>query len=100
MRAIDHRASARLSSANDTDVLVVREFLTEEATRVIIVVDRSPSMGLFPQRLPWLSKPAAVAAVVRLIAESAAEARCLLGTLDWNDEGSHVWCAPDPDGNR
>ena len=82
VRTIDHRASARLSSARGEDQLVVREYLTEESAHVVIVVDRSPSMGLFPGRLPWLSKPAALVEAVHVILRSAADAHCLVGMLD------------------
>jgi uncharacterized protein (DUF58 family) len=75
-RLVDHRASARLSAASGRDELVVREHLTEEAVRVVVAVDPAPSMGLFPDGLPWLSKPAAVAEVRLVLAASAEEARC------------------------
>lgn len=74
-RLIDRHASARLSSMLGSDELVVREHLTEEAIRVAVVVDRRPSMALFPDELPWLSKPAAIGAARALISESAAIAR-------------------------
>jgi uncharacterized protein (DUF58 family) len=92
IRAIDHRASARLSSARGDDQLVVREYLTDEATRVVVVVDRRPSMGLFPEGLPWLSKPAAIVESVRVILASAADAHCAAGMLDCS--GPPVWLAP------
>ena len=38
---------------------------------MVVVCDRRPSMALYPPRLPWLSKPAAVAAVADAIAVSA-----------------------------
>ena len=61
--AIDWYASARLSSAQGDAAFVVRERFAEEAPRVVIVCDRRPSMGLYGQPFPWLSKPAAVAGI-------------------------------------
>ena len=95
VRAIDHRATARLSSARGHDELVVREFLTEEAARVVLVVDRRPSMALSAADSPWLSKPAAVATVARLLVESAREARCPIGVLEAGTEAESRWAAPD-----
>jgi hypothetical protein len=82
VRAIDHRASARLSAALGRDELVVREHLGEEAARVVVAADTGPSMALFPDGLPWLSKPRAVREVTRILVESALDARCPVGTLD------------------
>ena len=78
VRRIDWRASARLSSARDSDEFVVRQHLAEEATRVVAVVDRSPSMALFPPELPWLSKRRAVDEACAMIVESAIRAGCLV----------------------
>src|SRR5205823_4478340 len=78
LRRIDRHASARLSAARDSDELIVREHYAEEAARIAVVVDPSPSMSLFPETLPWLQKPAAVAAAASLIAASAYRARCPL----------------------
>ncbi|MFQ5425681.1 MAG: DUF58 domain-containing protein [Gaiellales bacterium] len=93
IRAIDHRASARRSSVTGNDELVVREYLTEESTQVAIIVDRRASMALFPAGLPWLSKPRAVASAVRLISDSAREARCPVSILDYED--GHRWRLPE-----
>jgi uncharacterized protein (DUF58 family) len=82
VRRIDWRASARLSSARGSDDFVLREHLTEEATRVIVAVDCSPTMGLYPPGLPWLRKPAAVAEASAMILESALQAGCAIGELD------------------
>lgn len=82
VRRIDHRASARLSSARGSDEFVVREDLTEDRGRVVLVVDRRPAMALSPDRLPWLSKPRAIAAAGRLVLATALEHRCLVGYLD------------------
>jgi hypothetical protein len=81
-RRIDWRASARLSSARGTDEFVVREHLSDEATRVIVVIDRSPTMQLYPPELPWLRKPAAVGEACDMILESALQAGCAVGILD------------------
>jgi uncharacterized protein (DUF58 family) len=93
VRRLDWRASARLSSARGSAELVVREDTTEEATGVVVVLDRRPSMSLFPPDLPWLRKPAAVAEAGALIAESASHARCPVGYLGPADP------SPSPPGN-
>ena len=80
-RLIDRHASARLSSLSGSDELIVREHLTEEAAAIVVVADRRPSMALFPDELPWLSKPRAVSAAVDMIGESARRARCPVETL-------------------
>lgn len=85
VRRIDWRASARLSSVRDDDEFVVREHLTEESTRVVVVTDRSPSMALFPPGFPWLSKPAAVAEAEALITGSARVAGCPVGGVTLRD---------------
>jgi hypothetical protein len=90
VRQIDWRASARLSSARSTDEFVVREHLTEETTSVVLVVDRSPGMALFPDDLPWLRKPAAIVEAGTMIVDSALRAHCLIGYLDDADA-----CHPD-----
>ena len=50
-------------------------------------------MGLFPRGLPWLSKPAALVEVVRVILSSAADAHCAAGILDAFSPS--YWLAPD-----
>ena len=60
MRAIDWAASARYSSARDSDEFVVREHFAEESPRVVVFVDHRPAMQLYPPELPWLQKPVAV----------------------------------------
>ena len=80
---IDWNASARLSSARGTDEFIVRERFAEEAPRVVIVCDRRPEMSLYPDSLPWLSKPAAMLEAGRQIADSTAKARGLVGYLDY-----------------
>ena len=86
VRRIDWRASARFSSARSRDEFVVREHLTEEAARVVLVVDRRPAMALFPEAFPWLRKPAAIAVAGSIIVDSALRARCLVGYLDVDAE--------------
>jgi Protein of unknown function DUF58 len=80
---IDWNASARLSSAKDTDEFIVRERFAEEAPRVVILCDRRPEMALYPESLPWLSKPTVMLEAGRQIADSAAKARGLVGYLDY-----------------
>lgn len=72
--------------------LLIREYLTEESARVVLVIDRSPSMALFPSELPWLSKPEAVREAARVILDSATDAHCLAGVLDCCSP--HAWLAP------
>jgi len=79
---IDWFASARLSSARGGDEFVVRELYADEAPRVLIVTDRRPSMALYGDDLPWLSKPRAVVAAAEAIAASAIRARAELGHAD------------------
>jgi uncharacterized protein (DUF58 family) len=88
---IDWFASARLSSATGGDEFVVRETYVEEAPRVVVVVDRRPSMGLYGGGLPWLDKPAAVVAAAEAIARSAAQARAELGAADAAGGRAHFY---------
>ena len=95
MRTIDWNASAKLSAARSSDEFLVREHFAEEAPRVVIVCDRRPEMELFPDELPWLSKPAVMREAGRLIADSAQRARGLLGYLDFAEGGPEpFWRAP------
>ena len=93
MDTIDWAASARLSSARATDEFVVRERFAEEAPRVVIVADRRPAMSLFPDWLPWLSKPAAARVAALMIADSTVAARGYSGYLDFA-EGEVYWRPP------
>ncbi len=88
LRRIDRHASARLSSASGRDEWVVREYFAEESARVVVAVDRRPTMRLFPQTLPWLHKPAAVASAVTMIVDSAREAGCTVALADPDDGGA------------
>ena len=90
---IDWNASARLSAARDADEFVVRERFADEAPRVITVCDRRPEMSLFPDWLPWLSKPEAVRTATLMIADSTTAVRGLGGYLDLA-EGDVFWRPP------
>ena len=81
--AIDWAASARLSAVRGVDEFIVREHYADDAPRVVIVVDRRPEMALSSPEIPWLRKHEAVGAAANLIAESVAEARGLVGYLDF-----------------
>jgi uncharacterized protein (DUF58 family) len=80
--SIDWAASARLSSAHASDEFVVREYLAEEAPRVVALSDRRPAMSLFPRPLPWLDKPEAMRQAAGLVAEATLAARGFFGYLD------------------
>jgi hypothetical protein len=90
---IDWAASAKLSLARGTEEFVVREHYAEEAPRVVCLVDRRPSLGVFSPEWPWLQKPRALQECVRLISASAVAARGLLGYLDEAD-GTTTWLPP------
>jgi len=84
---VDWAASARLSAARGSDELVVREFFAERAPRAVIVCDRRPSLGIYAAPLPWLDKPAAIAAIVELVVASARAARGDVGLVSANAVG-------------
>jgi uncharacterized protein (DUF58 family) len=88
---IDWNASARRSSARDTDEFVVRVSYAEEAPRVVVLCDRCPEMALFPP--PWLDKAEAMRRSVELIVESAAVSRGFIGYLDYAS-GQPFWRPP------
>jgi uncharacterized protein (DUF58 family) len=98
LSTIDWRASARLSTARGADEFVVRERYAEEASRVVVVCDFAPSMGLYPPPFPWLSKPAVVRSVIELIVQSALAAHSAIGYLDFAGAGERgetpYWVAP------
>jgi hypothetical protein len=52
-----------------------------------VLVDRSPSMSLFPAGLPWLSKPAVVRAAARLILASAFAVQANMGYVEAGPRG-------------
>jgi uncharacterized protein (DUF58 family) len=93
VRSIDWVASARLSRARGLDEFVVREYFADEAPRIVVLCDRSPSMSLYPPGWPWLDKPAAVRAVLRLVGDSALAVQGYVGYLDQAD-GTTLWHPP------
>jgi uncharacterized protein (DUF58 family) len=99
---IDWAASARLSSARNSDDFVVREREAEEAPRIVAILDRRASMRLNDQPLPWLSKPDTVLAACRVIEASASRVRAFVGLLDHGGPEHDVFWQPpkgrpDPD---
>src|SRR3954471_15020706 len=80
--AIDWAASARLSSAHGSDEFIVREYLAEEAPRVVVLSDRRPAMSLFQRPLPWLDTPEAMRQAGGLIVEATLAARGFFGFPD------------------
>jgi uncharacterized protein (DUF58 family) len=93
IHAIDWAASARLSSARQTDEFVVREHYADEAPRVVIVCDRRPTMSFFGPPLPWVDKAEAMRQATRLIVESAGLVGGFVGYLDYGDGDAH-WLPP------
>ena len=91
--AIDWAGSARLSSAHGSDEFIVREYLAEEAPRVVVLSDRRPAMSLFPRPLPWLDKPEAMRQAGALIVEATLAARGFLGYLDLGGDDAE-WVPP------
>ena len=65
------------------------EYYAEIAPRVIIVVDRHPSMGLYPSELPWLSKPDVLREAITAIVAAALAARAYVGYLDFAGGSEH-----------
>jgi hypothetical protein len=100
--SIDWKGSAKLSALRARDEFIVRDRYAEETPRVVLVCDRRPEMALFPQELPWLSKPMAASWCARLIAASAVNQRALVGYLDYgshdgqNAAGHPFWRPPQP----
>jgi uncharacterized protein (DUF58 family) len=92
-RSIDWAASARLSSAHGSDEFIVREYLAEEAPRVVVLSDRRPAMSLFPRPLPWLDKPEAMRHAAGLVAEATLAARGFFGYLDLGGDDDR-WVPP------
>jgi uncharacterized protein (DUF58 family) len=91
--SIDWFASARLTATSGTDAFVVRERAADEAPRVVLVVDRRATMALYPEPLPWLSKPAALREALAAILASAVAARADIAALDFGD-GDAWWLRP------
>jgi uncharacterized protein (DUF58 family) len=90
---IDWNASARLSLAKDDDLFVVRQYYAELAPRVVVVVDRRPTMRLYPPELPWLPKLDVLREAVTAIVAAAHAARAFVGYLDFAADVPH-WIAP------
>jgi uncharacterized protein (DUF58 family) len=91
---IDWAASARLSAARASDEFVVREYLADEAPRVVVCVDRRPGMSLCPPGLPFLHKAEAADVAIALIEASVAESRGLVGRLEHERPALVGWCPP------
>jgi len=92
---IDWGASARLSSARNTDEFVVREYFADEAPRAIVAVDRRSAMGLCPPGVPWLEKREAARVASGLVEDSVAEARGFVGRLEFGASDDVVaWSPP------
>lgn len=90
---IDWPASARLSATSGTDAFVVRDRAADEAPCVVLVIDRRPAMGLYPEPLPWLAKRTALREAAAAIAISATVARADIAALDYGD-GAPWWLPP------
>jgi uncharacterized protein (DUF58 family) len=90
---IDWFASARHSATSGTDAFVVRQRAADESPRVVVAVDRSPAMALYPRPLPWLAKRVALREAVAAIVSSAAAARADTAALDFSD-GDPWWLPP------
>jgi len=92
---IDWATSARVSSARNSDDFVVWDYFADESPRVVLVTDRRRAMTATPSWVPWLRKDEATQTAVELIEESVAEARGLMGFLEFSDDPGRVWwCAP------
>lgn len=96
---VDWYASARLSLTRDEDAFVVRQYYEEVAPRVVVVVDRRPSMGLYPPDLPWLRKPSVAREAATAIVAAAHAARAYVGYLEFvaapgGEAASAHWIAP------
>ena len=88
-------ASARLSAARGTDEFIVREHFADDAPRVVMVVDRRPEMALSSPDVPWLRKDEALRVAATHVADSVAEARGLVGYLDFAEgEEAPFWRPP------
>lgn len=88
VKLIDWAASARLSSARDTDAFLVHEHFADESPEVLVVCDRRTSLGLYRPPLPFLDKHVAQRIAARAIAASARAARGLVGFLSAGEPGS------------
>lgn len=93
VHAIDWAASARWSSARESDEFIVRERYADEAPRVVILCDRRPEMSFFESPLPWLQKPLALRRTADLVLRSALLAGGFVGYLD-HGAGDPYWVPP------
>ena len=91
---IDWASSARLSAARASEEFVVREYLADEAPRVVVCLDRRSGMSLCPPGMPFLHKAAAAEVARGLIEASVAESRGLVGRLEHERPGVVDWCPP------
>jgi uncharacterized protein (DUF58 family) len=94
VHAIDWAASARLSSARQSDDFIVREHYADEAPRVLIICDRRPEMSFYAPPLPWLDKTEAMRQAAELILESASLVGGFVGYLDHGDGGGNPYWIP------
>jgi uncharacterized protein (DUF58 family) len=79
---IDWKLSARLSSIRGTPEFVVREDFADEAPRTVVVADHAPSMCLYPDDFPWLSKPYALRSIWGAVSSTSVRELGLAGYLD------------------
>jgi uncharacterized protein (DUF58 family) len=91
---IDWASSARISAARASDEFLVREYLADEAPRVVVCLDRRPGMSLCPPEMPFLRKAEAAEVARGLIEASVAESRGLVGRLEHERPGVVDWCPP------
>ncbi len=80
--AIDWKLSARSSSIRGESSFIVREDFADEAPRVVLLADRAPSMSLYPEGWPWLSKPAALRSIWTAVSTAAVRELGTAGYLD------------------
>lgn len=90
---IDWPSSARLSAARDSEEFIVHELFADESPRVVVIADRSSSMGIVASPMRRLDKPQALLAAIDLIGRSAHSARSLTGYVD-HAEGEVYWRPP------
>ena len=90
---MDWAASAKASAATSSDEFIVRERFADEAPRVVVLADRTPSMSIRASPLRPLDKPQALLTALELIGASALAARSLTGYLDYA-EGEPYWRPP------
>lgn len=91
---IDWKLSARMSSIRGDAEFIVREDFADEAPRTVVIADYAASMSLYPDDLPWLSKPAALRSVWGAVAAASVAELGLAGYLD--TAAGDGWFAPRP----